>query len=219
MNLIELLNTKEDAYAITGRMYGVAVGIVTNNQDPEKLGRVKVIYPWLSDSEESHWARMATLMAGKDRGSFYLPEVDDEVLLAFEHGDVRFPYVVGMLWNGKDTPRYDNSDGKNDKRVITSRSGHEFVFDDNDQQGKVVIHTKKNHIITLDDAAGGEKISIVDKSGSNSVVIDSNQNSIAIKSGMKLTIESQVIEIKAGATMKIEAGATLTIKGAVVMIN
>jgi uncharacterized protein involved in type VI secretion and phage assembly len=219
MNLLELLNDKEDAHAVTGRVYGVVVGVVTNNQDPEKLGRVKVVYPWLSNSEESHWARIATLMAGKDRGSFYLPEVDDEVLLAFDHGDVRFPYVLGMLWNGKDTPRYDNGDGKNDKRVITSRSGHEFVFDDNEQQGKVVIHTKKNHVITLDDAAGGEKISVVDKTGSNSVVIDSNQNSIAVKSAMKLTIESQVIEIKAGATMKLEAGATMTIKGAMVMIN
>jgi uncharacterized protein involved in type VI secretion and phage assembly len=219
MNLLELLNDKEDASAVTGRVYGVVVGVVTNNQDPEKLGRVKVVYPWLSDSEESHWARVATLMAGKDRGSFYLPEVDDEVLLAFEHGDVRFPYVLGALWNGKDTPHYDNADGKNDKRVITSRAGHEFVFDDNDQKGQVVIHTKKNHTITLDDSAGGEKISIVDKTGSNSVEIDSVQNSIAVKSAMKLTIESQVIEIKAGATMKLEAGATMTIKGAVVMIN
>jgi uncharacterized protein involved in type VI secretion and phage assembly len=219
MNLLELLEDNMNAFSGTDKIYGVVVGIVTNNQDPEKLGRVKVKYPWLSDSEESHWARMATLMAGKDRGSFYLPEVDDEVLLAFEHGDARFPYVVGMLWNGKDTPRYDNSDGKNDLRVITSRSGHELVFDDNDQKGKVVIHTKKNHIITLDDSSGGEKISIVDKTGSNSVEIDSVQNSIAIKSALKLTIESQVIEIKAGATMKIEAGATMTIKGAIVMIN
>jgi uncharacterized protein involved in type VI secretion and phage assembly len=219
MNLLELLSAKEDAYDVTGKVYGVVVGIVTNNQDPEKLGRVKVKYPWLSDSEESHWARVASLFAGKDRGGFFLPEVGDEVLLAFEHGDVRFPYVVGSLWNGEDTPRYDNADGANDKRVITSRGGHEFVFDDNAQAGKVIIHTKKNHTITLDDTAGGEKISIVDKSGSNSVEIDSNQNSIAVKSGLKLTIESQAIEIKAGATMKIEAGATLTIKGAVVMIN
>jgi len=219
MNILELLNDNVDPYAGADKIYGVVVGIVTNNQDPEKLGRVKVKYPWLSDSEESHWARMATLMAGKDRGSFYLPEVDDEVLLAFEHGDVRFPYVIGMLWNGKDTPRYDNGDGKNDQRVITSRSGHEFIFDDNDQKGKVVIHTKKNHIITLDDSTGSEKISIVDKTGSNSVEIDSTQNSIAIKSTTKLTIESQIIEIKAGGMMKIEAGATMTIKGAIVMIN
>jgi uncharacterized protein involved in type VI secretion and phage assembly len=219
MNLLELLNENVDSYAGAGKIFGVVVGIVTNNQDPEKLGRVKVKYPWLSESQESHWARIATLMAGKDRGSFYLPEVGDEVLLAFEHGDVRFPYVIGMLWNGEDTPRYDNSDGKNDKRVITSRGGHEFIFDDNDQQGKVIIHTKKNHTITLDDSSGSEKISIVDKSGSNSVEIDSVQNAIAVKSKLKLTIESQIIEIKAGATMKIEAGATMTIKGAIVMIN
>ena len=83
----------------------------------------------------------------------------------------------------------------------------------------MVIHTKKNHTITLDDSAGGEKISIVDKSGSNSVEIDSNQNSIAVKSGLKLTIESQVIEIKAGGTMKLEASGTMTIKGAVVMMS
>lgn len=215
--IFDLLKENE-AGSGAGKVYGVVVGVVTNNQDPEGLGRVKVLFPWLSDSEESHWARVATLMAGKDRGSFYLPEVDDEVLLAFEHGDVRFPYVVGTLWNGQDTPRYNNADGKNDKRVLTSRSGHEFIFDDNDQQGKVVIHTKKNHTITLDDSAGGEKISIADKSG-NSVEIDSNQNSIAVKSGLKLTIESQVIEIKAGGTMKLEATGTLTIKGAVVMIN
>jgi uncharacterized protein involved in type VI secretion and phage assembly len=219
MNLFELLSDNINPDTDAGKIYGVVVGIVTNNQDPEKLGRVKVKYPWLSDSEESHWARMAALMAGKGRGSFYLPEVDDEVLLAFEHGDVRFPYVIGMLWNGKDTPRYDNGDGKNDQRVITSRSGHELIFNDNDQQGKVTIHTKKNHVITLDDSAGGEKISIVDKGGGNSIEIDSVQNSIAIKSGVKLTIESQTIEIKAGAMMKIEAGATMTIKGAMVMIN
>jgi uncharacterized protein involved in type VI secretion and phage assembly len=219
MNLLELLNGNVDSYAGTGKVYGVVVGIVTNNQDPEKLGRVKVKYPWLSDSEESHWARMATLMAGKDRGSFYLPEVDDEVLLAFEHGDVRFPYVIGMLWNGKDTPRYDNSDGKNDLRVITSRSGHEFIFNDNDQQGQVTIHTRKNHTITLDDSAGGEKISIVDRTGNNSIVIDSNQNSIAVKSATMLTIDSKIIEIKASGTMKLEATGTMTIKGALVMIN
>lgn len=219
MNLLELLNGHADTHAGAGKIYGVVVGIVTNNQDPEKLGRVKVKFPWLTDLDESHWARLATLMAGKDRGSFYLPEVDDEVLLVFEHGDVRFPYIIGMLWNGKDTPHYDNSDGKNDLRAITSRSGHEFVFNDNDQAGKVVIHTKKNHVITLDDSAGGEKISVVDKTGSNSVVIDSNQNSIAIKSGLKLTIESTMIEIKASGMMKIEAGAILEIKGALVKIN
>ncbi|HKJ69037.1 MAG TPA: phage baseplate assembly protein V [bacterium] len=219
MNLLELLNNRPADYSPMGKIYGVVVGIVTDNQDPEGMGRVKVKYPWLSDEEESYWARVATLMAGKDRGSFYLPEVDDEVLLAFDHGDVRFPYILGMLWNGQDTPRYTNDDGNNDIRAITSRSGHEIILDDNDQKGKVEIHTNAGHQVVLDDASGGEKVTVIDKTGSNSIEIDSNQNSIAVKSGMKLTIESQMIEIKSGGMMKLEATGNLTIKGAMVMIN
>jgi len=219
MNLLELLNHRPSEYPATGRIYGVVVGIVTDNQDPEGVGRVKVKYPWLSDQEESYWARIATLMAGKERGSFYLPEVDDEVLLAFDHGDVRFPYVLGMLWNGQDAPPYTNDDGKNDIRAITSRSGHEIILNDNDQKGKVEIHTNAGHQIVLDDASGSEKVTVVDKTGSNSIEIDSNQNAIAVKSGMKLSIESQMIEIKSGGMMKLEATGNLTIKGAIVMIN
>ena len=218
MNLLDLLNNQSSDDA-TGKRFGVVVGIVTNNQDPEGLGRIKVKYPWLSEDDESHWARIAMLMAGQGRGSFYLPEVDDEVLLAFEHGDMRFPYILGMLWNGQDTPAYDNGDGNNDIRAITSRSGHEFIFNDNDQEGKVEIHTNAGHQIILDDASGGEKISIVDKNGSNSIEIDSNQNAISIKSDMKVSIETQMIEIKAGGMMKLESSGNLIIKGAMVMIN
>src|SRR5215472_353851 len=105
------------------RIYGVVVGIVTNNQDPDGMGRVKVKFPWLSDQDESWWARIATVMAGSSRGSYFLPEVNDEVMVAFEHGDVRFPYVLGALWNGKDSPPTTNSDGKNSIRLIKSRSG------------------------------------------------------------------------------------------------
>src|SRR5262245_56550673 len=125
MNLYELLTQETPFDLNVGKIYGLVVGIVTNNQDPDKLGRIKVKFPWLTDTDESCWARIGMLMAGKGRGSFFLPEVDDEVILAFEHGDVRFPYVIGALWNGKDTPRYDNADGKNNLRVFTSRSGHE----------------------------------------------------------------------------------------------
>lgn len=219
MNLLELLNNTETNLAAEGKVYGVVIGIVTDNQDPEGLGRIKVKFPWLSDEDESHWARVAMLMAGNDRGSFFLPEVDDEVLLAFEHGDMRFPYILGMLWNGQDTPPYDNGDGNNDLRVIKSRSGHELIFNDNDSEGKVEIHTNAGHQIILDDASGGEKITIVDKSGSNSIEIDSNQGSISIKSDMKISIESTQIDIKSSGMMNIEATGNLTLKGAMVMIN
>jgi hypothetical protein len=83
---------------------GVVIGVVTNANDPEKNGRIKVRFPWLDDKHETDWIRIATMMAGSFRGSLFRPEVNDEVLVAFDHGDVRFPYVIGFLWNGQDQP-------------------------------------------------------------------------------------------------------------------
>lgn len=200
---------------------GVVVGIVSDNRDLQGLGRVKVKFPWRDDQDESYWARIASLMGGPNRGAYFLPEVGDEVLVAFDHGDIKHPYIVGALWNGVDRPPESNSDGKNNIRKIRSRSGHEIIFDDNStaKQERLEIHTQAGHKIVLNDAAGQEKIEIIDKSGNNSVIIDTMQNSIAIKSNLKLTIESQMIDIKAGAMMNIEATGNLTIKGAMVMIN
>ncbi len=84
------------------RMTGAVIGVVTNNSDPDGMGRVKLRFPWLTDSHESSWARVAAPMAGNNRGAYFLPEVDDEVLVVFEQGDMRFPFVLGSLWNGKD---------------------------------------------------------------------------------------------------------------------
>lgn len=219
MSLIDLLNT--DIQKNGGKVAGVVVGIVTNNKDPEGMGRVKVKFPWRENGDESHWARLATLMAGKDRGSFFLPEVGDEVLVAFEQEDIGYPYVIGTLWNGKDNPPETNSDGKNNIRKIKSRSGHEILFDDNSEQKKerLEIRTKAGHKIILEDSAGAEKIQIEDKTGSNKLIFDSVQNSITMESAMKMIIKSQVIEIEAGATMTLKAGATMTVKGALVKIN
>lgn len=197
------------------RLYGVTVGVVTNNQDPDGLGRVKVKFPWLSDDVESHWARVVTPMAGNDRGLFFLPEVDDEVLVAFEHGSPEFPYVLGALWNGKDKAPESNDDGENNMRTIKSRSGH---------------------VVRLDDTDGSEKIEIVDGSGANSIVISTADNTITITADADITIESgsgklilsgNGIEIKSQADLKVEAGANmdlkasgqLNIKGTTVNIN
>lgn len=201
--------------------HSVVVGIVTNNKDPQGQGRVKVRFPWLADQVESQWARVASPMAGKGRGMFFLPEVDDEVLLAFEQGDMNHPYVLGALWNGLDKPPEANTNGKNNIRKITSRSGHEIIFDDDDttKREKLEIHTKAGHRILLDDSAGQEKIEIEDKTGSNAVKIDSVQNSIDISSQMKLNIKAQMIQIEAGATMTLKANGVLTIQGAMVKIN
>ena len=221
MNLAELLQYPEGQPAHDGRVFGVVVGVVTNNQDPDKLGRVKVRFPWLSQDDESYWARIAVLMAGNNRGTWFLPEVDDEVLVAFEHGDVRMPYVLGALWNGVDAPPRDNSDGKNNQRVIRSRSGHELVFnDDSDgQKEQVSIVTKAGHSVVLDDSSGQENITIKDKTGSNTVVIDSVQNAITISAQMKISLKAQTIEIEADTMLTAKAGATLTVQGALVKIN
>jgi uncharacterized protein involved in type VI secretion and phage assembly len=215
MNFFDVLIDTEEREAIASRIHGVVVGVVTNNQDPEGMGRVKVKFPWLSDEDESHWARVAAPMAGKDRGVYFLPEVDDEVLVAFEHGDVRFPYVLGALWNGKDEPPETNDDGKNNHRTIKSRSGH---------------------VIRLIDEDGKEKIEIIDKTEKNSIVFDTAKNTITITSDKDITLtaskgtiklDAQKIEIKSSADTKIEAGAgmdvkasaTMNIKGATVNIN
>ncbi len=211
------MNALADLFSPTdrrGRVYGMVVGVVTNNQDPDGLGRVKVKFPWLSEEDESFWARVVTPMAGNARGLYFLPEVDDEVLLAFEHGDVRFPYVLGALWNGQDKPPESNDDGKNDRRTIKSRSGHIIRLDDSDEA----------------------KIEIVDKTGKNSVVIDSSANTITISadadivirsSSGKLTLSGNGVEITSQAGIKVEAGSNLdlnasaqtNVRGAVVNIN
>jgi len=112
MSLLEILNPSDDQLFQRGSLSGVMVAIVTNNKDPDGMGRVKLKLPWLSDDYESDWARIATLMAGPERGVYFLPEVDDEVLIAFEHGDIRRPMVLGCLWNGVDAPPITNDDGE-----------------------------------------------------------------------------------------------------------
>jgi len=199
----------------TARIYGVVVALVTNNQDPDGLGRVKVKFPWLSDVDESGWARVAAPMAGKHRGTYFLPEIDDEVLVAFEHGDVRFPYVLGALWNGKDPPPVTNSDGQNNIHMIKSRSGA---------------------VVKLNDKNGNETIEIIDKDQKNSLVIDTSKGSVTVRADnditlsasngtIKLTAQKVQInstgktELKTGSSMQVEAGGTMTIKGATVNIN
>ncbi len=188
-----------------------ATAIVTDNSDPDGLGRVKVQYAWSGDSGDSYWARVVTFMAGNGFGGVFLPEVGDEVLVAFIDGDIERPVVVGSLWNQQDVPPYGNSDGKNDIRSIKSRGGHEILFDDNgDTGGKLSIKTSGGHSIELDDTSGGEKIVIKDKNGS-SIEIDSAQNKIALKSSMQISIESNMIDIK--------ADGILTLQGSLVKIN
>jgi uncharacterized protein involved in type VI secretion and phage assembly len=196
-----------------GYANGVAVAVVRENKDDTALGRVKVSYPWHSQPHESYWARVATPMAGKDRGIYFIPEVEDEVLVAFERGDLRFPYVLGSLWNGTDRAPQSNSDGKDDVRQIKTRKGHKLTFNDG-SKGLVQLELNDGKKLAIDD----DGISVDDGKG-NSIVIESDSGSITIQAATELAIKAPTISIEASGTLDIKSGATLTLRGSLVSIN
>ena len=188
-----------------GHVKGVAVAIVRDNQDKTGMGRVQVSFPWHSQAQESHWARVATPMAGNKRGIYFLPEVNDEVLVAFDRGDVRFPYVIGSLWNGKEPPPETNGDGKNDVRVIHSRADHKITINDGSKP-LIQIELADGKRVTLN----RDGIELDDKQG-NKVTLASSGGSITIQAATSLSLKAPQISI--------EATGTLTVKGLLVQIN
>ena len=210
MNLIDAI--KETGLETGGFARGLAVALVTQNQDPDGLGRVRVRFPWFDDTE-SFWARLATPMAGKDRGLVLIPEVDDEVLVGFEREDLRFPYVLGGLWNGVDKPPYDNSDGNNDTLMFKSRKGHTLTFDDG-SQGVVELKHENGGLVKLTDDG-----ILVDDGQGNKVSIDNKSGAIKLEASGSLEIKAATITIEATGTLELKASATMTIQGALVNIN
>ncbi|HEY4189964.1 MAG TPA: VgrG-related protein [Candidatus Limnocylindrales bacterium] len=185
------------------RFFGVVIGVVTDNDDPDQFGRVKVKYPWLADDAESWWARVMAPGAGKDYGVIWLPQVGDEVLVAFEHGDTNFPFVLGGLWNGKDTIPFDYGAGLDNGSVTTcgfvSRKGHKVTFTESSSESSIVLDTEGSAV---------------------TITLDEQNKVLEIKTSGKVTINAdQDIEIKAGGSMKLEATGQMTIKGATVAIN
>lgn len=200
------------------QLTGVYVAIVRANDDPEGMGRVKVVYPWRETNNESNWARIAVPMAGSERGTYFLPEVGDEVLVAFENGDIDYPYIIGSLWNGEDTPPTDNTDGSNNVRQITSRSGHELTFDDHESQGKVTIETAAGQSIELDDASGNETITITD-AGGNEIEFDGTSGSLSISANTSISVDAPTIELSSSGNITIDASGMLTLQGAIIKLN
>lgn len=203
-----------------GAPAGVVVGLVTNNKDPQGQGRVKVKFPWLSNDEESHWARLVSPMAGGGRGLFILPEVDDEVLVMFEQGDINHPYVIGAVWNGRDKPPLDASEAVNGEGKVVKR----------------IWKTRTGHTITLDDSDDSPGIQIVDQTGKNKIVIDSKNNTlqVAIEGDIEMTAKGKLgveaqgdvsveakgsLQLKASSNVEIEASGSVKIKGMTVEIN
>ena len=180
------------------RIYGVVLGLVTNNQDPKDMGRVKVRFHMFDKKIESDWCRVASLFAGKERGALFLPEVEDEVVIAFEHGDVNFPFVIGSVWNGKDAPpKKKNKD--NNLKILRSRAGHEITFDD----------TKGNENLTIKDSSTKNTIEIDVKN--KRILIESAEGDISIRAPKgTLTMECKDLAIKASGKADLEAKGALT---------
>jgi uncharacterized protein involved in type VI secretion and phage assembly len=219
--IFSLLNTSsQDHHSPAGLM----VGIVTDNKDPKGWGRVRVKLPAVSDEHTSYWARVVSIGAGSNRGLDCLPEIDDEVLIGFENGDPDRPYVIGNVWNGKDSPPAAIADtvvdGKVRLRTFKTRTGHtlQFVEEDkgssnkgiyvdtvyghhlycNDTEQFIEAKTKNGHQVRCDDK--GKKILVKTQNGHEISLNDQGQ-SITLKSTGKITIEApQNIEIKVGTS-------------------
>ena len=180
-----------------GRFYGVYTALVTDIVDPEGQGRVKIRLPWSPDGDGGDylaWARLATLMGGHNRGSWFIPDEQDEVLVVFEAGDTRRPYVIGGLWNGQDSPPESmDSAGNNPLKTLRSRNGVKITLDDSDGQERLHLETPGGQQLTLSDGPG--TIEIADSNG-NTLTLESS--GITLNAAAKLTIQAATMEVSAG---------------------
>lgn len=187
-----------------GLFFGVLPATVVAINDPDGQGRVKIALPGVPDTGSGVfevWARMATLFAGKDRGSWFMPDKDDEVLVAFEHGDARRPYIIGGLWNGVDSPPA-SMDGaqQNNIKAFCSRNGVKITLDDSQGQEKLILETPGGQSVTLKDGPGG--IEAKDSNG-NSVKLETS--GITVDAAAKVTVNAAQIAISAGM-VTVDAG-------------
>lgn len=191
-------------HASGARWFGVYPALVTDIVDSDGQGRVQVSLPWCPDLDGGSykvWARVATLMAGPNKGSWFVPDVHDEVLVAFEAGDPRRPYVVGCLWNGSDSPPASmDGAGNNYVKVLRSRNGVKITLDDTDGREQLVLETPGGQTVTLADGPG--EITVQD-SGGNTVQLDAT--GITVTSSGQVNISAANAEISA-ATLTVNAG-------------
>lgn len=179
-----------------GKVHEAVIGVVTDNKDPQKLGRVKVKVPILSDADTTWWAPIVMSGAGKNRGWFFIPEINDEVLVIFEHGDVHRPLVVGTLWNGKDAAP-DKNPGGNKRRMIKSRGGSKVTFFDDDAPK-----------ITIEDGGGKGRVTI--DAQNKKIIIESLEGDVCLQAPTgEMTIVAQAITLEAKQNVEIHAGAAM----------
>jgi len=198
------------------KVRGVHVAIVTDNKDQPSPFLIKVKYPWLPGDDKTYWARVAMPMAGPERGAYFLPEVDDQVLVVFVHGDIEQPVIIGSLWNQKQPPPEANADGKNDVKVLKSKSGHRIVFDDTagDEKVTVVDSTKKNKIAM----SVKDKITTIESSGN--ITIKAQGNVLIHGNTVKMTAKGKIegtgksrLAISTDGAINVKASSKMTVSG------
>lgn len=197
-----------------GFIRGVVVAVVTNNKDPDDLGRIRVRFPWQNEPQQSYWARVCMPMAMNERGLYCLPEENDEVAVMCEMGDLTKPVVIGSLYSGRNKPPSNNSNKKNESRIFVSRAYSELHFFDGDKPS-VEMKLKDGKQVLLDDNgikvadAGGNVFQI--ESGSGKISITSSGD-IAFTAGGSMSLE-------AASSISMQSSSTVTIKGSLVQIN
>lgn len=204
-------------------IHGVVIGLVTNNKDPDKLLRVKLKFPWLSDDYETDWVRLVQLGAGAERGSVVVPEVNDEVLVAFDHGDLRRPYVLGGVYNGKDKPHTGPggevvaSDGSINHRTVTSRT-HQTValIDERGKEGLTLVTGDGKQELAL--KAGDRKITLTSEGDVEVTAKGSGKMTMDATGDIKVVTKAN-ITIEATGNCKVKANGNLDVEGAMVNVK
>ena len=207
-----LQKSKETGAGHDSNRYGVEVGIVTNVKDPEKLGRIKIQLPRLPGGPETNWARVAQPAAGAGRGFYWLPEVGDEVLIAFELGQANCPYVLGALWNGKDKPMDGAYADDNTTRMIQTKSGHKIVLSDKSGNRTITFDVKAKKLLV--EAKEGD----IELHAEKKIVLDCEDLEIKTSKTTKLDVGSN-FDLKVGADASIKADGNRKIKASRVNIN
>ena len=190
----------------TPALPGVMIALVTDVKDPENLCRVKLKFPWLSDTYETDWVRTVQPGAGQNRGAVTLPEVNDEVLVAFEQGDLRCPYVLGGVYNGVDKPKtgdslVDSSTGAVRRRGFVSKKGHGLVFVDGDgDEGLALMTGDRQSRLSLNQTTTTVKIT-----SAGDVVIEAKKG-VSIKGADDLEVSAKKLNLKGTSGVVIDGG-------------
>jgi uncharacterized protein involved in type VI secretion and phage assembly len=209
LGLASIGETSGDPSAGGAPIYGVVIGTVTGTDDPENQGRVKVSFPWLSEDYQSDWSRIVGAGAGQDRGVVFIPELNDEVLVAFERGDVRSPFVLGGLWSGMYSPPQGSQlrkGGSIEQRVLQSRLGHRLTLSDVDGEDGISMLSKD------------ESFGVSVKVGEATVELKTPGCTVEMKSDGSVTVKGQTIKIS-GTSVSIEASGQLELKAPTISIS